>query len=421
MRSVLLKGHMILKNRDIVLVGAQAWETETGFNARHIALQLARFNRVLYVNRSLDRITLLRNRSDPAVKVRLDRMKNRADELTSVHENVWTLHPVKILESANWLPFTRLFRLFNKVNNKRFATEIRKAIVRLHFVDPILLIDGDMLRSYHLIELLKPCMTIYYSRDYLMGYPYWFKHGRVMEPELLSKCDLVVANSTHLTELARQYNPNSYFIGQGVDLQNFNEVEANCPVQMSTIKRPIIGYLGALNHLRLNLRLLEQLAFRKKEWSFVFIGKEDSAFAQSFLHHLDNVRFLGVKKITEVANYLSCFDVALNPQVINRITIGNYPLKIDEYLALGKPVVASRTEAMEMFSEYVYFATTVEEYEEQIETALREDSPQRTERRKRFAQSHTWENCLQELYKAIFAVRPELVSTKEPSFSNHPS
>ena len=51
--------------------------------------------------------------------------------------------------------------------------------------------------------------------------------------------------------------------------------------------------------------------------------------------------------------YLQHFDVCINPQEVNDITLGNFPLKILEYLAMGKPVVATATHLMtEVFSEH---------------------------------------------------------------------
>lgn len=73
------------------------------------------------------------------------------------------------------------------------------------------------------------------------------------------------------------------------------------------------------------------------------------------------------------------FDVCINPQSVNDITIGNYPRKVDEYLALGKPVVATKTKTMEIFNGYVYNCTGADEYVQSIRAALEKDT---TEERK---------------------------------------
>ena len=81
--------------------------------------------------------------------------------------------------------------------------------------------------------------------------------------------------------------------------------------------------------------------------------------------------------------------------------MGNYPLKIDEYLAMGKPVVATRTKAMKLFEEYTYLADKPEEYPDLIKKALAGDSKEKHRQRIAFAQTHTWENSMSELYKVI--------------------
>ncbi len=112
--------------------------------------------------------------------------------------------------------------------------------------------------------------------------------------------------------------------------------------------------------------------------------------------------------MNELPKYLNAFDVAINPQALNPLTIGNYPRKIDEYLAMGKPVVATKTETMNVFKHFCYLAYYKEEYVELIDKALRENNKQAEEDRIAFASSHTWENNVNEIYKSILKVIPNL-------------
>jgi glycosyltransferase involved in cell wall biosynthesis len=106
----------------------------------------------------------------------------------------------------------------------------------------------------------------------------------------------------------------------------------------------------------------------------------------------------------ELPDYLMAFDVALNPQKLNEVTIGNYPRKIDEYLAMGKPTVATRTIAMNVFENHTYLAENKEQYVELIESALIENSPDKEEERELFARSHTWTNNVAEIYHKMIVV-----------------
>jgi hypothetical protein len=78
---------------------------------------------------------------------------------------------------------------------------------------------------------------------------------------------------------------------------------------------------------------------------------------------------------------------------------------------MGKPVVATKTGAMDIFAEYVYFASTAQEYKLQIQKALRENNEELEKLRIDFAKQHTWENSVAEIYKAILSVHPGYENT----------
>jgi len=391
-----------IKGRDIVIVGQQPWDTEIGSNCKNLALEFSKQNRVLYINSALDRITMLRDKAEPRVQKRLAIIQGKEKGLVVIQPNLWNLYPSIVTESINKIKVRPLFNALNKRNNKLFARSIQKAIDELGFKNIILFNDNDMFRSFYLKELLHPSVSIYYSRDYMLAVDYWRFHGEQLEPALIAKSDLCVANSTYLANYCRQYNPHSFYVGQGCDLEMFSAPQSKAmPTDMQSIPHPVIGYVGALQSIRLDIELLAYIAEQKPEWSIVLVGPEDEVFRPSRLHEIKNIHFLGPKPVTELPAYINAFDVCLNPQLANQVTIGNYPRKIDEYLAMGKPVVATDTEAMSIFAEYTYLAASKEEYITLIEKALKEDNEILQQGRKTFALSHTWENNVKEIYKAI--------------------
>jgi glycosyltransferase involved in cell wall biosynthesis len=113
------------------------------------------------------------------------------------------------------------------------------------------------------------------------------------------------------------------------------------------------------------------------------------------------VYFLGSKDASSLPAYINVFDICINPQIINQVTIGNYPRKIDEYLAIGKPVVATKTEAMDIFRDYCYLAESKEDYIIMIEEGLMKDSLELKNARRQFASTHTWANSVFEIDKVI--------------------
>lgn len=390
------------KNYDYVIVGLQPWYTSIGSNCKNIATELAKNNRVLYINSPLDRRTVLKRKSDKDIARHWQIIRNKENPIEQIGPNFWVYYPQHILESLNWIPFTFLFEIFNRINNRRFAADIRNATKTLGFTEYIIFNDNELYRTLHFKKLLKPLLYIYYCRDYLRSVDYWKKHGNTVEPKHIRLADLALANSGYLHQYLLKYNPNSYYVGQGCNTALFDHKKTHPePADMLSISHPRIGYVGVLTSMRLDVDCLVNIARQKPGWQIVLVGPEDEVFEKSELHRLNNVHFLGKKSMDELPAYIQAFDVCLNPQLINELTIGNYPLKIDEYLNLGKPVVATKTLTMELFKEHVYLAETAEEYPALIQKAMDENSTEKEQARIDFASAHTWENSVQHITDAV--------------------
>ena len=392
----------MIKGQDIIVTSLQSWDIEIGSNCKNIAMEFARNNRVLYINSPLDRSTIWRKKNDPMVKKRLEILQGKSDDLVKVADNLWTLYPRTLLESISRIPWNWLFDRGNKINNRRLARQIQSAISRLHFKNPILFNDNNMFRGFYLKEMINPKLYVYYSRDNLLAIDFWKHQGKRMEPALMQKSDLILTNSNYLAEIAKRNNPLTYYVGSGCDLTLYEKKRITSkPSDLNSIPSPIIGYTGTLFSIRLDIDILRHLAKQYPKWSIVLIGPEDETFRKSDLHAQKNVHFLGNKSPDLLPEYINYFDVAINPQKINELTIGNYPRKIDEYLALGKPVVASKTDAMSVFAEHAYLATGVEDFGKKVEQAIYENTPAREESRVNLSHDHSWENNVKEIYRVM--------------------
>lgn len=393
----------MIKGRDIIIVGIQPWDIEIGSNCKNIATEFAKDNRVLYVNPPLDRITRYKQKQKESIQKRIKISKGQHSDIEIIDENLWNLYPKTLIESINWVPNHQLYNILNKRNTKRFANDIKKAVSRLGFKDVLLFNDSSMFLGLHLKDYLKPELYTYYVRDNLVKVPYWKKHGEQLEPKVIANADVVVNNSEYYVDYTSKYNQNSIMVGQGCDVTMFDDSEGNIPVpeEFNAINGPVIGYVGSLITLRLDIELIEFIAKQRQDWNIVLVGPEDENFKQSNLHQLQNVHFFGNKPADQLASYIKGFDVAINPQVVNEITIGNYPRKIDEYLAMGKPVVATKTKAMQMFKDFTYLGKTKEDYVTLIEKALVEHSATKAKQQIEFANKHTWANSVKDIYMAM--------------------
>jgi uncharacterized SAM-binding protein YcdF (DUF218 family) len=135
-------------------------------------------------------------------------------------------------------------------------------------------------------------------------------------------------------------------------LERFEKVrmlpeEAAIPEEMRRIPRPIAGYIGGI-HKWLDQQLVVEVAEGLPHISFVFVGPPQTDVSR--LRRVPNVFLLGGKTHEEIPYYVRAFDVGLIPYVVSRYTDSVYPTKLNEYLAMGKPVVSTDLEEIRNFN-----------------------------------------------------------------------
>jgi len=164
------------------------------------------------------------------------------------------------------------------------------------------------------------------------------------------------------------------FSCNGVDYDHFNKIEKEIVYdkkfeQILQQNKPIIGYYGALASW-FDYKMIKELAENRPNYNIVLLGiKYDDSFDKEELNKYENIYFLGSKKYEELPNYASKFNVCTIPFVINNITQATSPLKLFEYMALGKPIV---TTAMKECKKYksVMIANNNQEFIDFIDKAI---------------------------------------------------
>lgn len=386
---------------NFVFVSIQSIDEDRNSTSVCLARELSRHHRVLYVNPPIQRREQWFGTNNPARPQKRRPRGKKTDTLKQLGENLWMLSPYRIMESLNWLPVTGLVKKLTIINSRRLAREIKQAATQIGFESFILINDKDIFRSFYLKQLLKPTLSIYLDRDYTLGVPYWSKHGRTMEPEIMKQADLVICNSPEFTRAAQQHNPHSYYLRNGYDPEQFKPgVTYQEPADLVNLPRPRILYIGAIVASRLDMGLLLYLAQKRPDYCFVLIGWRDDKFESSPLHQMSNVKFLGRKATAEVPAYLQHVDVAINPQTINPITRGNFPLKIVEYLAAGKPVVATATDTMtSVFNNHTRLANDWNDFLSHIDAAIEEKDGD--EQRLEFVKQFRWDCVVTDFLKMV--------------------
>jgi glycosyltransferase involved in cell wall biosynthesis len=228
------------------------------------------------------------------------------------------------------------------------------------------------------------------------------------ERSVITAVDQVFVCSPGLMEKKGSLNPHSTLIPNGVSYEAFS-APAQEPRDLAVIPHPRIGYLGYLKKM-LDWRLLNDLSLKHPSWSFILVGASlDHAEVEQGIRELrtrPNVHILGPKLTPEFSAYPQHFDVCIMPYRSTAYSQYTYPLKLHEYLASGRPVVAARTRTLDDFGRFVRLAETLDEWSAAIAAALEPSDNLKEKRAERqaVAHQHSWD-LLAERIARIFSER----------------
>jgi GT2 family glycosyltransferase/glycosyltransferase involved in cell wall biosynthesis len=236
------------------------------------------------------------------------------------------------------------------------------------------------------------------------------------EDELIRASDLTVVTSRRLRERVADHARVVVDVPNACAYEHFAPARDASAESAGEARRPTIGYFGAISAW-FDFDLLRHAVRAHPEWDFVLIGSTWGAPDHADLLGAPNVRFLGELPYDELPRYLARFDVATIPFRLTPLILATSPVKFYEYLAAGKPVVASRLPELEPNPDLALLADDPESFTGALERALREDSPERAQARQEFAATHTWSRRCADLLRAADATFP-LVSIAIVTWNN---
>ncbi|MBM3465855.1 MAG: glycosyltransferase family 1 protein [Armatimonadetes bacterium] len=226
------------------------------------------------------------------------------------------------------------------------------------------------------------------------------------EPAIARRADLVFAQCDELDARCRQWTDRVHQFPFGVSLEAFRHGEVRpLPAELRGLPHPIIGYVGGL-HRFVHFEMLAEMAARKRDWSWVMVGpvQEDA----TAIRGLPNIHLLGPRQHGALSDYVQGFDVCVVPYRDVDAASAIVPTKIQEYLAMGKPVVAARLPCVERFNERHRVLITAPDQPDAflagIENALvAADDP--LGRRREVAQHAGWDARLAEMLELVALTR----------------
>ncbi|HEX8030580.1 MAG TPA: ElyC/SanA/YdcF family protein [Vicinamibacterales bacterium] len=259
-----------------------------------------------------------------------------------------------------------------------------------------------------LINAVDPRLTIYYCIDDLARSSHGARKIVASEEKLFKSADLVFVTSEKLRQRASGFRPDVHLFPFGVSFERFERVRnlaAPPPADVASLPKPIVGYVGGL-HQWVDQQLVVETARRMPDVSFVLVGPEQTDI--SLLKTVPNIHLLGQRSHDEVPAYVNAFDVALIPYRLAEYTANVYPTKLNEYMVMGKPVVATDLPEIRRFNQthgtIVRIASAADAFVAEIKSALNDRSADAHAQRIAVAQENSWRSRLNRMLGLIDTV-----------------
>jgi glycosyltransferase involved in cell wall biosynthesis len=231
-----------------------------------------------------------------------------------------------------------------------------------------------------------------------------FNYIKKCTEHIIKKSDLVIVTASTLFEKYKGMSKDISLIPNGYDSDLFSAKVTEEPDDLKGTKTPIIGFIGTLFSF-LDYDLIEYVVRSNPEKSFVFIGhcEENSRARWRDVTQYNNVFWLGKKKKEDIPAYLNSFDVCINPFIVDNVSRSVSPLKVFEYLAMGKPVVSVRMESLEKeeVSQYIYFSSSYEDFNEKLNSALQDRNNFKNTLNYKIIKEYSWDSLFEKVVNSV--------------------
>jgi teichuronic acid biosynthesis glycosyltransferase TuaH len=359
----------------VVLAAATSWDG-VWQSERHLGARLAELIPVLWIDPPISLLSPLKNPYERATL--------RQPRLRQVAPNILRLTPVTVPGHSR--PVLR-----------SIASWHSRRLIRRCVADLGVRVRATIVASpSKLLDVVPTGMSLLYGTDdwsagaELMGLNRrWVEES---EARQIRDADVVMAVSPILREKWSRSRSDVVLVPNGCDVERLSQADdASLPSDVR-LPGPIAGFIGHLSD-RIDLECLEAVADRGI--SLLLVGPKQPTFEIGRIEALlarPNVQWVGAKPFDALPSYLRVIDVGLTPYARSAFNQASFPLKTLEYLAAGRPVVATDLPATRWLdTDLVRIAAGPADFADAVaEVAKSVPDAERTAERKAFAAGHSW-------------------------------
>jgi glycosyltransferase involved in cell wall biosynthesis len=288
----------------------------------------------------------------------------------------------------------------NALNQRFLLRDLRRILSRLSW-------QPDVFWTYwphtaYLIGRLGERATVYHCIDDFaaVSYPLTTRKAiACMEAAQCRKVNIIFSRTAALAAAKQELNSNTHLLPGGVDTCHFDPTRTTMPpAEIAALPRPRVGLVGTIDD-RVDVGLLVYCAKSLPHATFVFVGPvRHHRVDVGPLEKLPNVHFFPSCPHSQVPAIIAALDVGLIPYRINPYTEGLSPIKLHEYLAMGKPAVTTDLPYIRREEAHIRIVRTADEFATAVREALA--TPPGAEDRARWraaAEDHSWTHQVDEI------------------------
>jgi glycosyltransferase involved in cell wall biosynthesis len=379
----------MIKDQNIVCLGNTTWFGDYQKSTVQLLSRIGQNNKILYVDYAFtfkDLILGILGKNNAPVKRILGLQKRwEVIEQSEAGKVVkLTLPPVI---PYNHFKNNFLFRQILKLNSRIIAWSIKRAMNQLQ-MDKVISITSFMpFYGLFLKGKLNEKLNVYYCYDPIDGKRNG-PRGLVYETEFIKDIDAVIVTSDYLAEQKKLANPNIFVVKNGVDYKMFRDAVAG---KKKSENPKIVCYTGSIDQ-RFETEMVEFCIKNSPEYQFIFVGPVRNKSALEKISTYPNVQIKPPVPIEDIPMIMFNSHVGIIPYTRTHLNKNVYPLKINEYLAVGTPIVMTDFAKLPEFDNLVSVAVNQVTFLEKIKHEIESDTSEKQLERIRFASNNSWDN-----------------------------